>query len=118
MRQVGKSERNGPHFRTRFSFEGTYNIPILQNVRFELAAVVDTWGMGFLFVDTQAPTLGMRTMNRFLTTPVDGEYVDILVSAKVRSLERFDGASNSLFSSIFRLIPGAFDQADFLYQSL
>ena len=100
--QVGKSELVGPHFRTGFRFEGTYNVPILRKLRFELAATVDIWGLGFLFVDTLAPTLGVRTMNWFLTTPIDGEHVDILVSAKVRALARFE--------ECLRLVPGGLRQ--------
>ena len=109
VRQVGKSEIHGPHFKTRFRFEGTYNIPVLRDVRFELAATVDIWGLGFLFVDTLAPTLGVRTMNWFLTTPIDGDYVDILVSAKVRAA-RFESESPSFVTWCLRLVPGGLRQ--------
>ena len=61
VRQVGKSEIHGPRFKTRFRFDGTYNIPILRKVRFELIASVSIWGLGFLFVETVAPTLGVTT---------------------------------------------------------
>ncbi len=96
---------DGPHFRTKFRFEGTYNIPILKNVRFELVATVDIWGLGFLLVETLDPTLGVKSMNWFLTTPTDGDNVDILVSAKVQLLERIDSASNSFVTRTLLLIP-------------
>ena len=106
VRQVGSSELHGPHFKTGFRFEGTYNIPILRSVRFELIATVSIWGLGFLFVETVAPTLGVTTMNWFLTTPIDGAYVDILVSAKVQAMRQCD-ASNSLITRTLSLFPGA-----------
>ena len=109
VRQVGRSEIHGPHFKTRFRFEGTYNIPILRNVRFELTATVSIWGLGFLFVETVAPTLGVTTMNWFLTTPIDGDHVDILISAKVRAMRGFD-SSNSLITRMLTLIPGPLRQ--------
>ena len=43
--------------------------------------------MGFLFVETLSQALGARTLNWFLTTPLDGETVEILVSAKVQALD-------------------------------
>ena len=48
-------------------------------------------------------------MNWFLTTPIDGDYVDILVSAKVRTMRGFD-ASNSLITRTLSLIPGPLRQ--------
>ena len=44
-------------------------------------------GLGFLFVETTTLALGARTLNWFLATPVDGDNVDILVSAKVQALD-------------------------------
>ena len=82
----------------------------MRNLRFELAAAVDIWGLGFLFVETVAPQLGVRTRNWFLTTQIDGEYVDILVSAKVQALERFNKASHSIVSRTLSFIPGRLRQ--------
>lgn len=76
VRQVGESELDGPNFNTRFRFEGSYDIPLLRHLRFALSAAVSLWGLGFLFVETVAPSLAVRTMNWFLTTPIDGEHVD------------------------------------------
>ena len=45
------------------------------------------WGLGFLFVETLSQALGARTLNWFLTTPLDGETVEILVSEKVQALD-------------------------------
>ena len=59
VRQAGKSELDGPQFRTKFRFEGQYNIPIMRNLRFDLTAAVDIWGLGFPLVETVAPSLGV-----------------------------------------------------------
>ena len=44
-------------------------------------------GLGFLFVETVSQSLGARTLNWFLSTPVDGDNVSLLVSAKVQALD-------------------------------
>ena len=83
----GKAEIDGPCFKTDFRFDGNYNFPFLWGMRTELSALVEIWGLGFLFVETVSKALGSRTLNWFLATPVDGENVDILVSAKVQALD-------------------------------
>ena len=83
----GKVEIEGPCFKTDFRFDGNYNFPFLWGMRTELSALVEIWGLGFLFVETVSKALGSRTLNWFLATPVDGENVDILVSAKVQALD-------------------------------
>ncbi len=82
----GRSEIDGPCFKTDFRFDGGYHFPLLRGFRTELSAIVQIWGLGFLFVETVSQSLGTRTLNWFLATPVDGENVDILVSAKVQAL--------------------------------
>lgn len=94
----GHVEVDGPCFKTDFRFNGNYNYPILRRYRIELSAVVQIWGLGFLFVETRSGALGARTLNWFLTTPLDGEIVEILVSAKVQAL---DGGG----SKAIRLVP-------------
>lgn len=83
----GKVEVDGPRFATDFSFEGDYKFPFLRRRRTELSAIVEIWGLGFLFVETVSKALGARTQNWFLATPVDGDRVEILVSAKVQALD-------------------------------
>ena len=83
----GKVEVDGPCFKTDFRFDGSYNYPLLKRVSNELEAEVQIWGLGFLFVDTVSKSLGARTRNWFLATPVDGDNVDILVSAKVQAID-------------------------------
>lgn len=82
----GRFEIDGPSFRTDFRFDGDYHFPMFRAMRTELEAEVQIWGLGFLFVETVSRALGARTLNWFLATPVDGERVDILVSAKVQAL--------------------------------
>ena len=110
VRQVGESELDGPNFNTRFRFEGSYDIPLLRHLRFALSAAVSLCGLGFLFVETVAPSLAVRTMNWFLTTPIDGEHVDLLVSAKVPAMEHIDESTNSLDTRLLRLVPGRLRQ--------
>ena len=83
----GHVEVDGPCFKTDFRVNGNYGYPILRRHRVELSAVVQIWGLGFLFVETRSHALGARTLNWFLTTPLDGETVEILVSAKVQALD-------------------------------
>ena len=83
----GTVDIDGPCFKTDFRFDGSYNYPLLRRVRTELSAEVQIWGLGFLFVETTSESLGARTLNWFLATPVDGDNVDILVSAKVQALD-------------------------------
>ena len=49
-------------------------------------------------------------MNWFLTTPIDGEHVDILVSAKVRALARFESEAPSFVTRCLGLVPGGLRQ--------
>ena len=84
---TGNVEIAGPCFKTDFRFDGSYHFPLLRGVKTELSAVVEIWGLGFLFVETVSKALGARTLNWFLATPVDGETVDVLVSAKVQALD-------------------------------
>ena len=90
----GKVEIEGLCFKSGFRFDGTYNYPLLQGVRTELSALVEIWGLGFLFVETVSKALGIKSFNWFLATPVDGEKVDILVSAKIQVLD--DGGMKAL----------------------
>ena len=90
----GNVEVDGPCFKTDFRFDGTYNFPFLRGLRTELSALVEIWGLGFLFVETVSKALGIRSLNWFLATSVDGENVDVLVSAKVQALD--DGGINAL----------------------
>lgn len=90
----GNVEIDGPCFKTDFRFDGSYHFPLLRGLRTELSAVVEIWGLGFLFVETVSKALGAKTLNWFLATPVDGDKVDILVSAKVRALD--DGGIKAL----------------------
>ena len=83
----GKVEIDGPRFKTDFRFDGTYRFPLLRGIANELSAVVEIWGLGFLLVETVSKSLGARTLNWFLATPVDGEHVSLLVSAKVQALD-------------------------------
>ena len=83
----GAVDIDGPRFKTDFRFDGSYNYPLLRRVQTELSAQVQIWGLGFLFVETTSLALGARTLNWFLATPVDGDNVDILVSAKVQALD-------------------------------
>ena len=83
----GRVEIDGPRLRTDFRFDGDYRFPLLRALRTELRAQVEIWGLGFLFVETVSRALGARTLNWFLATPVDGERVDVLVSAKVQALD-------------------------------
>ena len=83
----GKVEIEVPCFKTDFRFDGTYNYPLLRGVSCELSALVEIWGLGFLFVDTVSKSLGIKSRNWFLATLVDGEKMDILVSAKIQVLD-------------------------------
>ena len=56
----GKVEVDGARFTTDFRFDGNYNFPFLRGRRTELSAVVNTWGLGFLFVKTVSKSLGAR----------------------------------------------------------
>ena len=59
----GHVEVDGPCFKADFRFNGNYNYPILRRHRVELSAVVQIWGLGFLFVETRSHALGARTLN-------------------------------------------------------
>ena len=83
----GNVEVDGPCFKTDFRVDGSYKFPLLKRIGTELDAEVQIWGLGFLFVETVSKSLGARTWNWFLATPVDGDKVDILVSAKVQALD-------------------------------
>ena len=83
----GNVEIDGTCFKTDFRFDGSYHFLLLRGLRTELSAVVEIWGLSFLFVETVSKALGAKTLNWFLATPVDGENMDILVSAKVQALD-------------------------------
>ena len=101
VRHKGETIIEGARLKTDFRFDGAYHFPLLRPIHVELTANVEIWGLGYLYVDSISESMGAKTRNWFLATPVDGETVDILVSSKVQALENPQ-------NSVMKLIPKNF----------
>ena len=51
--------------------------------------IVQVWGLGFSFVETHVHKLGIKTRQLVMATPIDGERIDLRISAAVWGFEGF-----------------------------
>ena len=83
---VGSVSVDGAYLKSCFDFKRTQTIAGIKVFTYDVSAVTHVYGLGYSFVEVREHEIGMDTRLWVLTTPIDGELVEMTLVSHVRQL--------------------------------
>lgn len=78
---------DGPYLRSHFEFTQTQNVAEMK-IFFDVSARADIYGIGFSRVTLHEGSTDKHIKLYVLSTPVDGEYVDMVLATQIKQLRK------------------------------
>ena len=79
---------DGAYLKSCFDFRNVRTIAGLIDIVSEISVVTHVHGLGFSFVEVHEKTIGMDSRLWVLSTPVDGEFVELTLVSQAREVAR------------------------------
>ncbi len=79
---------DGAYLKSCFDFKMVRRIAGLLDIHSDVSAITHVHGLGFSFVEIHEKTVGMRARLWVLSTPVDGESVELTLVSQVREIRK------------------------------
>ena len=79
---------DGAYLKSCFDFKSVRRIAGLADIRSEVSVVTHVHGLGYSFVEIHDTAVGIRSRMWVLSTPVDGESVDLTLVSQVREVRK------------------------------
>ncbi len=79
---------DGAYLKSCFDFKMVRRIAGLADVHSDVSAITHVHGLGYSFVEIHEKTVGMRARLWVLSTPVDGESVELTLVSQVREIRK------------------------------
>ncbi|WP_419861480.1 Rieske 2Fe-2S domain-containing protein [Candidatus Palauibacter sp.] len=79
---------DGAYLKSCFDFKMVRRIAGLADIHSDVSAITHVHGLGFSFVEIHEKTVGMRARLWVLSTPVDGESVELTLVSQVREIRK------------------------------
>ncbi len=85
---VGPVSVDGARLRSCFDFRRAQTVAGIKCFVYDVSAVTHVHGLGYSFVEVRERSIGMETRLWVLTTPIDGELVELTLVGQLRRLLR------------------------------
>ena len=82
------SSIEGSYLKSCFDFKTVRRIAGLVDIHSEVSAITHVHGLGYSFVEIHETTIGMHSRLWVLSTPIDGESVDLTLVSQVREIRK------------------------------
>lgn len=85
---VGSVTVDGAYLRSCFDFRRVRRILGVKDLVYEVSAVTHIHGLGYSFVEVHEKTIDMHARLWVLPTPIDGEYIDLVLASQLREIRK------------------------------
>ena len=85
---VGSVTVEGAYLRSCFDFKRVRRVLGLKDQVYEVSAVTHIHGLGYSYVEIHEKTIDMHARLWVLPTPVDGEYIDLVLASQLHEIRK------------------------------
>ncbi|MDE2848308.1 MAG: hypothetical protein OXO51_16525, partial [Gemmatimonadota bacterium] len=85
---VGSVAVEGAYLKSCFDFKRIRRVLGVTDLVYEVSAVTHIHGLGYSFVEIHEKTIDMHARLWVLPTPVDGEYIDLVLVSQLREIRK------------------------------
>ena len=85
---IGSVEVDGAYLRSCFDFRRVRRILGVTDLVYEVSAVTHIHGLGYSFVEVHEKTIDMHARLWVLPTPIDGQFIDLVLASQLRAIHR------------------------------
>lgn len=85
---VGSVTVEGACLKSSFEFKRVRRILGLRNMVYEVSATANLHGLGYSYVEIHEKTIDMHARLWVLPTPIDGEYINLVLASQLREIRK------------------------------